>query len=88
MEKFYVWLQPEAREVLVEDRGMPPLFAMNIGKYYQEIVNDLGGNRTFDNWDDALEYGKDIADKMHWYLDIDNEEGRYAKQMIEKGQEY
>jgi hypothetical protein len=84
MEKFYVWLMPEAREVLVEDRGSIPVFATNLSRYFQEIVNDLGGNRTFDNWEDALEYGKDIAERMHWYLDIDNEAGRWAESEINK----
>jgi hypothetical protein len=85
MEKFYVWLMPEARKVLGEDRGNLPLFAMNLSKWYQEIVNDLGGNKTFDNWDDAYNYGKEIAETMCWYFDIDNEAGRQAAFEIENG---
>lgn len=79
MEKFHVWLMPEAREVLVEDRGSIPVFATNLCRFYQDIVDELGGNKSFDSWDDALKYGKGIADKMSWHLDMDNEAGRWAE---------
>jgi hypothetical protein len=84
MEKFYVWLMPEAREVLVEDHLQIPLFATNLCKHYQDIVNELGGNRTFDTWEKALEYGKGISEKMNWYLELDNEAGRWAATEINK----
>jgi hypothetical protein len=55
MEKFYVWLLPEKREVYISDRFDIPVYACNLSKLQMILVKDLGGNRQFDSWEEARE---------------------------------
>ena len=80
MEKYYVWLVPEAREVLLEDSCNPPLWSLHLSIIMQSLINDLGGHRDFDSYEDALEYAKKISDNMNWYLNINTEATRSTKQ--------
>jgi hypothetical protein len=79
MDKFYVWLMPEAGKVLVEDRGVPQVLSMDLTEYYANLVKQLGGNKSFSTWEEALSYGNGIALKMGWILDMDNKAGRFME---------
>jgi hypothetical protein len=85
MDKFYVWLLPAKREVYIEDRGSIPVFACNLSKSEAALVRDLGGNKSFDNWEKAREHGERIAKQMHWSVEYDNEAGRQAEFEINNG---
>jgi|SRR5690606_31521784 len=78
-EEFYVWLMPAKKKILVDDHGNPPAACCNLGKHELELVQRAGGNRTFDNWEEAVHYADLVSKKMHWDVNYNNESGRLAE---------
>jgi hypothetical protein len=85
MEKFYVWLLPEKREVYISDRFDIPVYACNLSKLQQDLVTNLGGNKNFKSWKEATAYGEKIAKNMHWHIEYENEAGRQVEFEINNG---
>jgi hypothetical protein len=85
MKKFYVWLLPEKREVYISDRFDIPVYACNLSKLQKILIKDLGGNRQFDSWEKATEYGERVAAQMNWHVEYENEAGRQVEYAIQHG---
>jgi hypothetical protein len=85
MEKFFIWLLPEKREVYISDKDDIPVYAMNLSKLQIELVTGLGGNKSFDSWKIATAYGERIARNMHWRVMYETENGKKVKLFINNG---
>jgi len=62
-EQYYVWVLPESRKVLVEDRGGIPL--------------GCSEHKEFPTWEQARDYGHARAKELGYEVEYDNDAGRY-----------
>ena len=85
-DEFFVWLMPIEGKILTTDIDMPPNAVCNLPSVFQEKSKQLGGNRSFSDWNTAVQYADEVAKKTGWPIEYDNAWGREVEAMEDDGE--
>jgi hypothetical protein len=84
--KTQVWIIPEKKQIVVDDHiGGVPVGVCNLSEANKKIVQQMGGHKEFDYWEEAVSYASKLCQEnkgwdyktysmMDEYDDDDDEE--------------
>ncbi len=71
MPNYYLWILPAKQKVWLTGKSDPPEEAINLNPANTKQQKKMGGNKTFNNWPNAVTYASHTALKARYYLTID-----------------